>query len=46
MNDNEEEFGNTSWDRGPKKPRIGLGGEFKKIKPPLFDGEAEEATEA
>ena len=44
--DNEEESGNTSSSRGPKWPKIELQGEFKKIKPPLFEWEEKEAIEA
>ena len=37
---------NVSFDKGAKKQNTKLQGEFKKIKPPVFDGDVEEATEA
>jgi len=43
--DNEEEYGSISDQRRMKKERIRLQGEFKKIKPPTFDGEVEEDAE-
>eukprot|EP00253_Pinus_taeda_P017918 PITA_17918 len=37
---------NASEYQTPKRPRMELQGEFRKIKPPHFDGESEEAAEA
>ena len=37
---------NASENQTPKRPRIELQVEFRKIKPPHFDGESEEAAEA
>lgn len=41
-----EKCDNASEQPTSKKQRIELHGEFQKIKPPLFDGELEEAAEA
>lgn len=41
-----EKCDNASEQPISKKQRIELHGEFQKIKPPLFDGELEEAAEA
>ena len=45
-NYNEAESGNPSDQQDHKRQRNELQGEFCKIKPPMFDGEAEEAAEA
>ena len=45
-NYNEAESGNLSGQQDSKRQRVELQGEFRKIKPPTFDGEAEEAAEA
>ena len=37
---------NASEYQTPKRPQMELQGEFRKIKPPHFDGELEEAAEA
>lgn len=42
----EERFDNASEQQTSKRQRIELQGEFRKIKPPHFDGEQEEAMEA
>ena len=45
-NYNEGESGNVSDQQDPKSQKVELQGEFRKIKPPTFDGEAEEVAEA
>ena len=45
-NYNEAESGNLSSQQDLKRQKVELQGEFRKIKPPTFDGEAEEAAEA
>ena len=45
-NFNEAESGNLSDQQEIKKWKVELQGEFRKIKPPTFDGEAEEVAEA
>lgn len=42
----EEESDNVSNHRTQKRKKVELQGEFQKIKPPLFNGEQEEVTEA
>lgn len=46
MNNNEEKSVSTSRSRGTKNSRVELQGEFKKIKPPLFDSEAEDVVDS
>jgi len=41
----EEELDNVSNHKTQKRKKIELQEEFRKIKPPLFDGEQEEAEE-
>ena len=43
---NEAELGNVSDQQEIKKQKVELEGEFRKIKPPTFDGEVEEVAEA
>ena len=45
-NNNEAESENLSGQQDYKRQKVELQGEFRKIKPPMFDGEAEEAAEA
>ena len=45
-NYNEAESGNFSDQQENKRQKLELQGEFRKIKPPTFDGEAEEVVEA
>lgn len=42
----EEKLDNPSEHKTQKRQRTELQGEFRKIKPPLFEGEQEEAAEA
>ena len=42
----EEGSENVLGIKGPKRQKVELQGEFKKIKPPLFDGEMEEVVKA
>lgn len=42
---NEEESDNISGKKGTKGQKIELQGEFKKIKPPIYNGEVEEVVE-
>jgi len=42
----EERYDNASEHHTSKRQWIELQGEFRKIKPPHFDGELEKATEA
>ena len=42
----EAESGNLSGQQDLKRQKVELQGEFRKIKPPTFDGEVEEAAEA
>eukprot|EP00253_Pinus_taeda_P031271 PITA_31271 len=42
----EERFDNAFEQQTSKRQRVELQGEFRKIKPPYFDGEQEEAAEA
>ena len=45
-NYNQAKSGNVSEQQEIKKQNVELQGEFRKIKPPTFDGEAEEVVEA
>ena len=45
-NYNEAESGNVLEQQEIKKEKVEMQGEFRKIKPPTFDGEAEEVDEA
>ena len=45
-NFNEAESKNETEQKANKKQKVELHGEFRKIKPPMFDGEKEEAAEA
>ena len=46
INYSEVESGNVSDQQEVKKQKVELQGEFRKIKPPTFDGEDEEVVEA
>ena len=45
-NYNEAESGNLYDQQDIKRQKVELQGEFRKIKPPMFDGGAEEVAEA